>query len=304
MYSTIINPNTGKQVKINSFIGRNIIKNYLSIVNLKGGSKSNLNIYYINLKRSPDRNKYMKQYFEKYNIKATRIEAVDGTLFDDKNYIKKLSTLLNIPIEKLNKDYFLKKSNFNCLEKEEKFIMTRVGCMLSHYLAIKTAYDNNLDNILILEDDIIINEDLNKWYNSINIDFECDMLYLGGNIKHINTDPYFDENKKKKFIKINSNYTKIFGTQGYFLHSKESINKLYSILSRCFIDGKANKKNIKHPNRILAGLIDRMYVNYVQPDNKCYLVNPCVLKHNFDFESTISDKPDYTKNTLKHRRFY
>jgi len=95
-------------------------------------------------------------------------------------------------------------------EKQEYYVMTRVGCMLAHYLAVKTAYDNNLENVLILEDDIIIDDNFNEWIKSVNIDFECDILYLGGDISHINNDI----NKNKYYININPKYTRIFGTQG------------------------------------------------------------------------------------------
>lgn len=43
LYDKIVNPDTGKQVKINSSKGKKIVKNYLSIINLKGGSNYNIN---------------------------------------------------------------------------------------------------------------------------------------------------------------------------------------------------------------------------------------------------------------------
>lgn len=43
LYDKIVNPYTGKQVKINSSKGKKIVKNYLSIINFNGGSKYNIN---------------------------------------------------------------------------------------------------------------------------------------------------------------------------------------------------------------------------------------------------------------------
>ena len=43
LYDKIVNPDTGKQVKINSSKGKKIVKNYLSIINSKGGSNYNIN---------------------------------------------------------------------------------------------------------------------------------------------------------------------------------------------------------------------------------------------------------------------
>ena len=42
LYYSIVNPNTGKQVKINSSKGKKIVKNYLSIINSTGGSNYNI----------------------------------------------------------------------------------------------------------------------------------------------------------------------------------------------------------------------------------------------------------------------
>ena len=52
----------------------------------------------------------------------TRIEAVDGNTLADNDYLSKYE----------------------------------IACVLSHVKAIQTAYDNGLDEVLILEDDIYI----------------------------------------------------------------------------------------------------------------------------------------------------
>lgn len=91
----------------------------------------NLHIYWINLNRSYERKEFMINQFSKYNIKNTkRIEAVDGdnldTIFKEKDYLSQNNKKLN---------------NY------EK------ACTLSHIKAIKTAYDDELEYVIIMEDD-------------------------------------------------------------------------------------------------------------------------------------------------------
>jgi len=262
-----------------------------------------MNIVFINLNRAKDRNNNMINYFTSNNINYTRIEAIDGVkLFNDEEYRVKISNLLDIPINKLNPDYFMIKSNFMCLEREIDIIMNKVACNLSHFYATKIALDHNWDNILIFEDDIIFNENFNL--NLSNIPENCDILYLGGNIRTFKNDPDYNQKKQKKFINIDTNYIKVLGCQGYYLPNLLSIKKIFSLYSRCFIEGKPRKKNTKEPNRVLMCITDVMYSNYIQTDGNCYLLNPSIIKHNLDFSSTISYKPSYIKSMKNHVHTY
>ena len=158
-----------------------------------------MNIVFINLNRAKDRNNNMINYFTSNNINYTRIEAIDGVkLFNDEEYRVKISNLLDIPINKLNPDYFMIKSNFMCLEREIDIIMNKVACNLSHFYATKIALDHNWDNILIFEDDIIFNENFNL--NLSNIPENCDILYLGGNIRTFKNDPDYNQKNKKNLL--------------------------------------------------------------------------------------------------------
>ena len=86
--------------------------------------------YYINLDRSKDRRQYMEKTFSNLH----RIEGVDGR---------------NLKIEKS----ILKKCKMNVFQ---------IGCLHSHFKAIKTAYDNGDEEALIMEDDIYI-DFIDKW---------------------------------------------------------------------------------------------------------------------------------------------
>lgn len=89
-----------------------------------------LNIYYINLNRSPERNKNMIEQLKYIDgIKYKRIEAIDG---QDNNAIK---NIIRVP----KRNYTTK---------------SELGAFASHLKAIRTAYNNNLQEVFILEDDL------------------------------------------------------------------------------------------------------------------------------------------------------
>lgn len=94
---------------------------------------SNIPIYVINLARSKERFNNIKEQETKYGIKINFIEAVDG------NNIKNINSGQFDNINYINNGF---------LSKYE------LACALSHLKAIKTAYDNNDEYSLILEDDV------------------------------------------------------------------------------------------------------------------------------------------------------
>ena len=95
-----------------------------------------MNIYYINLNRSLNRKKYMEETYNNIN----RIEAYDG---NDLNQYKDIV----LPT----------KTNSSIYE---------LACSFSHIKAIISAYNNNEDEVLIMEDDTR-NDYKSKWVKSI-----------------------------------------------------------------------------------------------------------------------------------------
>jgi len=90
--------------------------------------------FYINLDRSIDRRTVFENNYKNCFKKLIRISAIDGNTLKD---------------------------NRTKLSKNE------LGCLMSHFKAIKLAHELNLDDLLIMEDDLYIDY-IHKWKYSIN----------------------------------------------------------------------------------------------------------------------------------------
>jgi len=118
----------------------NNAENYLS--KSPSNPKISVPIYYINLPGSSERQKFMENQFNKFKItNFKRINAVDGSQ-------------ITFPMKyfKTNHNYSINGVKF-WNNYSEKINNKELACSLSHLLAIKTAYDDNLEHVIILEDD-------------------------------------------------------------------------------------------------------------------------------------------------------
>jgi GR25 family glycosyltransferase involved in LPS biosynthesis len=88
----------------------------------------NIPMYYINMKKSKDRDIFIQEQAKILGVTLTRIDAIDGRKVpDDSEYIY-----------------------------SDRISKSELGCTLSHLRAIKTAYENGNEAALIMEDDINI----------------------------------------------------------------------------------------------------------------------------------------------------
>ncbi len=152
--------------------------------------KNNIDIpiYYINLERCKERNTYMKKQFKDYGIKQwKRIQAVDGDTDSSVVY----------------------SNDFKGLTKGE------IGCTLSHLRAIKQAYDNNLQYVLIIEDDVTL-EFSNFWEHKLTKYIE--EAPSGWTILQLFSDYNYLNNKRSDpYIAVNSDHN-YYSTVSYIIN--------------------------------------------------------------------------------------
>ena len=206
-------------------------------------------IFWINLDRAEKRRNNMIENFKKYDLKAERIDGIDGN---------------NINLEEYKK-------NYNINEKMNKY---EVACAFSHIKAIKTCYEKNLDYALILEDDVTFDY----------FDYKKDTLkYLLEELKKVNGEciqlcniisrKLFSNyaNSKKLLIK-----TDFAGAQAYLI-TKSGMKKV--------IDNFENTKNINVSEHIIFKIINnyitKPYFSYpFLKDEHGNEVNPSFIREN------------------------
>jgi GR25 family glycosyltransferase involved in LPS biosynthesis len=111
---------------------------------------SGINIYVINLERSPHRKDFMEKQFTKYGITNYKfVKAVDG---------KKVSNL--------TRDVYSDNSRVVKYNYDKNVTEYELACMLSHLVTIKNFLDTNNPYCLILEDDVTF-DFLPHWKSSV-----------------------------------------------------------------------------------------------------------------------------------------
>lgn len=223
-------------------------------------NKINVPVYYINLDRSPQRKKFMEDQFNRYNItNYKRITGVDGKQL--KNTFK----------DNINGTTFA--NNYPELTKNE------VGCLLSHLKAIKTAYDNNLDQVLILEDDSSLDlmffweDKLTSLLNKLNKpDWEIFQLYTGNCI-----------NFNSKKCSLQTGEKDCWGCVAYLINRK-GMEKIINFI-------KTNNQNEiilgKYFNNKLYPTRGQSDIFLYQIAKTYYLDTPLFCTNNSNLQSTI-----------------
>jgi mannosyltransferase OCH1-like enzyme/GR25 family glycosyltransferase involved in LPS biosynthesis len=214
----------GKHLAIGTWKGMENIKTRDKNPNL---TDLGYDIYYINLKKSTERNSHMINTYKR----ITRIDAYNG---------KTLNLYDNIYID----DKLIK----TCKPNE-------LGCSLSHISAILQAYDDNKDEVLIMEDDMYISykylwkKDIQTIINNSPKDKQCIQLhlihptYVYNNI--VNNKDYAES--RSDVITVNGTVAPFPGTGCYYINRKgmEIIRKIYLknnkiVLKSDYCDGIAD----------------------------------------------------------------
>lgn len=133
-----------------------LINIFLKKINKKSieNFENSIQIYYINLKDSYDRNKKMIEQCT--NLSCNRINAINGKTFDINDV-----------------DVKIKNSSLsrNC-----------IACFLSHINSLKSVLKNNESYAIILEDDVLLDNNLITKLSIIRkeLPHDFDILFLGG----------------------------------------------------------------------------------------------------------------------------
>jgi GR25 family glycosyltransferase involved in LPS biosynthesis len=239
---------------------------------------SDFNIVYINLKKRPEKKKFIETQLKKLGLlkQSLWIEAIDG---------QDLSP-------EIQENYL---NNFKTMAKKRDRIIGRIGCYLSHKLALEAAIKADLDNILILEDDCQFLIDANHQLPEIPDDAE--MFHLGGLFWRQKPEPpnLIKHNSKLEWIPIDRTHLKIACAVSYGIIGKKNIKSVFDKISTA-----------------KPSAIDILYINHVQkkthPQNKrtflpskCYIINPvvCIQDHQFPSDVTFNgvDNPNLYKIT-------
>jgi GR25 family glycosyltransferase involved in LPS biosynthesis len=153
----------------------------------------NINIYYINLKKSTDRNHNMQEQFKHMNtiFKNKIIKGIDGNTEDLDEYIL------------INKEYYKSSNLHDNASLSQEIKQRQIACLSSHLYAIKAAYDDGLSEVIISEDDInlkILNFSHNKLGNLWSQNKDADIIQLYSSSLEI--IPHYTESIKNKNLKL------------------------------------------------------------------------------------------------------
>lgn len=172
------------------------------------------NIFVITVERFGRKNKVMERMA---GIDFRFFDGVDGSLVSDEVY----NTYLN-----------------NRLEGSHKLSRGMYGCSSSHLNLYKKIYEERLDNVLILEDDVSVSsntDNLGGYFDQLS-DYE--LVYFGMNNGNKRYDNLLKPNKSDNVMELtpemvrrNPLYT-IEGTNAYFIRNNGFVKELIDFQSR------------------------------------------------------------------------
>jgi hypothetical protein len=159
------------------------------------------------------------------------------------------------------------------MEKSVEFFTAKLhpdggvaGCRDSHLQIIQKAKSLKLPYVMILEDDLQFSQNLHKLPEFPK---EWSMLYLGGTLTSNIGE------SEEKWVKIKDCWT----TCGYILHS--------SLYDKVIKDLQSYQDEV-----------DRYYVEEIQHEYHCYLVNPIMVKQRNDYSDIEKRNVNYDVDTV------
>lgn len=222
-------------------------------------------VFWINLKRSPERKTTMENLFKNHNIdRNTRIDAIDGKSVDFLQFV--INDLTAI-----------------------KATRAEIGCTLSHLTAILTAYESNLSEAIILEDDARFTQESFaltmkslKLINNPNLEI-LQLVWILGDQEHLLKKVFDAYERGCLAIPHEQN---IYCTAAYYINRKgmESIlNKHFDINCRKFQLNGCRYENKIQADNLIFGVnnnvftltkpcfsYDKVLLSTIEPKNRVF----------------------------------
>ena len=227
-------------------------------------------MFYINMEKNTRRRKYMESQLEKISKKYYRVNAFNG-------------------YEIKNKEHDIV-DNTEFINSYKKLSKPEIGCTVSHILAIKTAYQQGFEIVMICEDDIFLGTSslipkLSYVVKQAPEDWDIIKLYSGFGEYVDEYNNYYKQNPKSHIF-VKRQYPKVFwGTLCYLINKnamKKILEKVYKNTNIIHIQPIVVNSKGKYP---ISGTSDVFLYDIV--DN-CYSVVPNLFTpNNTNLDSTI-----------------
>ena len=254
-------------------------------------------LYYINLDNAHERGGIMKKQLNpNLNIQYKRIAAIIG----ESPSIFTWCTLPPSFLKNIHRDQQLgrrPKLPLICIQRE-------IGCLVSHLKAIKTAYDDQLEEVIITEDDIDLTILKSTYEKLISISQQYkndfDVLQLYSTVPKMHKQ--YADNLKSGKLSLETRSNNFWGAQAYLIKRsgmEKIMNKYYDI--------KTNKFNLElfpFPSRLVADLFIYItcitkitslpFVNILNPES----IKSCIIDHNYKVDHCLQHHLDIKNATL------
>jgi glycosyl transferase family 25 len=213
---------------------------------------NNHSIYIINLERSPHRRRTMSEQFVKQSLPHFFFTAIDGQTLDLENCS--------------NYEGALRRARFGY-----DLLPNEVGCYLSHVGGVQKAWDEGLDRVTIMEDDVELHDDFAAVYEAcVALPENIEMIRFSG----LRERPFIEIQKLVGDYKLTRPKHGLCGAQAYMLN-RTGMRKLLDYGEQIVMQYDI--------------MIDRFYDSGL----KIFSVQPLPIVVDESVESDIGSRPDH-----------
>ena len=225
------------------------------------------NLFYLNLAKRPERLQAIQTQLDRLGLLqgAQLVVATDGQNLDD-------------PPEILEEQI----RRFKTMARRRERILGRIGCLRSHLRILETAVRKGLDNLLVVEDDCVFHPDLAADWE-FQPPEDADILYFGGLFWRQEPE---DQLQTGDWVRIRRKNLKLATTICYAIIGADRIRRIWETVR----DARPSA-------------IDLLYINQIQNQGNCYVVNPVVCQQSDQFLSDVSNYGETTP-TKPYRNGY